>query len=639
MRKSLFDDSLVAELNEAKTNLIMPVSEFKLSFNDDEDLETDLDKLLKSNKISIMQRLSIITRNVYRILGKYRKNVQVIKTKQDLHNYITEAIRVGRIAVDTETNNSLDPVTCKLAGLCLYYPGAKQAYIPVNHRDPITKERLPRQLTEADIREELQRLVDAKTYIIMHNGKFDYEVIKCTCGIELPIDWDTMIGQRLTDENDQSGLKYLYTKYLNPAQSKYSIDKLFVNIQYLDVDPEVFALYAATDSYETDEVYLWEARKFFNIDHEYDKAGVPGDELVKDDVKKLYNLFKNVEMPIVKITADMELTGVCVDQELGARLKDKYNLKLADIDKKIEDKLTDLSELILNWRQSPEANAYPRQYQPKKSKKSRAELEEEFPYTDQKTGKRYKISKKCLKDQLDNPIKLSSSQQMAILFYDILGIPSFDKKSARTTGEDAIEVFKETLEQKAIEADTWTNTEIEPTAEDYARMAKNSKPLYSAAELCDLLLKRRGIVKLITTYIDTIPTLVKHWPDGRIRFHLNSLGTDTGRYSSGGKLKFMEGENQVEVSGINIQNIPSHCKEIRMLFKASCNAKLNEVGDDNIFTIPEYEEIETTNGWKFPRDLQLDDKIISDDGNLRVTAIIPLPQTREYKLEFNYGKN
>jgi len=639
VRQGLFDDNLIAEFNEAKNNLQIPVNKIKLSFNDDEELNTDLDKILKSSKINILQRLSIITRNVYRILGKYRKSVQVIKTKEDLHNYISNAIKKCRIAVDTETNNSLDPVTCKLAGLCLYYPGAKQAYIPVNHRDPITKERLSWQLTEADIAEELQRIVDAGTYIIMHNGKFDYEVIKCTCGIELPIDWDTMIGQRLTDENDQAGLKYLYTKYINPAQSKYSIDKLFVNVQYLDVDPDVFALYAATDSFETDEVFLWEAKKFFNITHELDEQGQPDPATLKDDMHRLYNLFSNVEMPIVKITGDMELTGVCVDQPLGDRLKVKYNIKLEKLDTEIENKLNDLSELILNWRQSPEANAYPRQYQPKKSKKSRAELEEEFPYTDAKTGKRYKISKKCLKDQLDNPIKLSSSQQMAILFYDILDIPSFDKKSARTTGEEAIEHFKEVLEAMALAADTWENPDIQPTAEDYAKMAKNAKPYYSAAELCDLLLKRRGIVKLITTYIDTIPTLVKHWPDGRIRFHLNSLGTDTGRYSSGGKLKFVENDQPIEISGINIQNIPSHCKEIRMLFKASCNAKLNEVGDDNAFTMPEYEEVETTNGWKFPRDLQLGDEVISDDGNLKVAAITPLPQTREYKLEFNYGKN
>ena len=613
MRRGLFDDNLISEFNNAKDNLVIPTNNFKLSFNNDEELLTDLDKILKSSKINILQRLDIITRNVYRILGKYKKSVQVIKTKKDLHDYISRAIQKGRIAIDTETNNSLDPVTCKLAGLCLYYPGAKQAYIPVNHRDPITKERLSWQLTEADITEELQRIVDAGTYVVMHNGKFDYEVIKCTCGIELPIDWDTMVGQRILDENDQAGLKYLYTRYLNPAQSKYSIDKLFVNVQYLDVDPEVFALYAATDSFETDEVFLWEVRKIFKLTHEIDDHGQPDETLVDPDMARPYKLFKTVEMPIVRITADMELAGVSVDQSLGARLKEKYDKQLLKMDEDINAKLSDLDELISSWRLTPEANAYPRQYQPKKSKKAREALEEEYPLVDQKTGKRYKISKTCLKDKLTTPINLASSAQMAILFYDILDITPFDKKAERTTGEEAIEKFKDILTNKAEEAKTWVG-ESEPTQLDLEIMAKNAKPFESAAKLCDLLLKRRGIVKLITTYIETIPTLVKHWPDGRIRFHLNSLGTDTGRYSSGGKLKFMEDEKAIEVSGINIQNIPSHVKEIRLLFKAECKEEEQEV-IDNVLRIPEYIEVETPDGWKYPSDLQVNSIICTDEGN------------------------
>ena len=125
-------------------------------------------------------------------------------------------------------------------------------------------------------------------------------------------------------------------------------------------------------------------------------------------------------------------------------------------------------------------------------------------------------------------------------------------------------------------------------------------------------MKRRGIVKLITTYIDVIPSLVKHWPDGRIRFHLNALGTDTGRYSSGGKLKFFENDEPVVVSGINIQNIPSHNKEIRMLFQGDTTYRTESSGT-NVYDVFDYEEVETENGWKFAVDLEpLKDKLIID---------------------------
>ena len=44
-------------------------------------------------------------------------------------------------------------------------------------------------------------------------------------------------------------------------------------------------------------------------------------------------------MPIVKVAGDMELIGVCIDQEFGKRLKVKYNQILEEIDVKIEAEL------------------------------------------------------------------------------------------------------------------------------------------------------------------------------------------------------------------------------------------------------------------------------------------------------------
>ena len=82
----------------------------------------------------------------------------------------------------------------------------------------------------------------------MHNGKFDYEVIKMTCGIALKVYWDTMLGVRILDENEKSAkLKDQYRDKIDSSVEKYSIDHLFEDIEYAVVDPELFALYAATD--------------------------------------------------------------------------------------------------------------------------------------------------------------------------------------------------------------------------------------------------------------------------------------------------------------------------------------------------------------------------------------------------------
>ena len=526
--------------------------------------EVDSEKLLKSKKLSIQERLAIIKEKVIRVLGKQRLNTVTIRNLNDFSAYIDKAIAKGIIPVDTETNNSLDPVTCKLMGLCLYVPGEKQAYIPVNHVDLETGELLPDQITTEEIRRELQRLKDNKVFIVMHNGKFDFEVIKTTCGIELPPDWDTFIAARLIDENDLAGLKYLYVKFIDPTQAKYDIEGLFENVQYALLDPELFALYAATDSMMTYKLY------------EYQK-----NIMLDPSMERVYWVFQNIEMPIVVVTANMELRGVKVDTNFGEKLKLKYNKQLSDIDEEIANTLASYQDIIKAWRENDENKKPARVYTPKKSKKSLAQLEEEFPCVDNDKdspnfGKRYKLGKSRA-EQLADPINLASPVQLAILFYDVLGAPQVSKKSPRGTGEDELKAILEKMPE---------------------------------LKLCDLILKRRGIVKLITTYIDVIPDLVKHWPDGRIRFHLNSMGTDTGRYSSGGKLKFFENGEPIEVSGINVQNIPSHNKEIRLLFQGDTKYHEVEVASpSDWFDIPETDEVETLDGWKFASELEVGDEV------------------------------
>ena len=90
-------------------------------------------KILSSKKVSVEDKLKLIEREVLRVLGKHVADTLIITTREELHNYITKAIDNNMISIDTETNNSLDPITCKIMGLCLYTPSLKQAYVPINH--------------------------------------------------------------------------------------------------------------------------------------------------------------------------------------------------------------------------------------------------------------------------------------------------------------------------------------------------------------------------------------------------------------------------------------------------------------------------------------------------------------------------
>ena len=533
--------------------------------------KTDAKKILGAKTLSLEEKLEVIRAKVLEVLGKQRKNVVVIKTKAEFEEYVSNAIKFGRVAIDTETNNSTDPKTCQLMGLCLYYEGGKQAYIPVNHVNWRTGERLAWQLTEQDCREQLQRFKDAGTFIVMHNGKFDYEVIKCTCDIEIEPNWDTMIGAHTINENEKMALKWQYINKIDPTQAKYDIESLFI-VPYKYVEPEIFALYAATDSMMTDKLYVYQVAILT----------APGNE-------RLYWLFTTIEMPIVKVAGDMELIGVCIDQEFGERLRLKFNQNLAEIDEQIEAELLANKDRIDTWRIAPENNVAAKQYEPKKSSLSAAKLQEKFPLVDEASGRRYKLGK-SLASQLGDPINLASPVQLAILFYDIFGCPSVSKKSPRGTGKDELEALAERRPD---------------------------------IKLCKLILDRRGIVKLISTYIDVLPALARHWPDGRIRYKLNSVGTDTGRFSSGGEFKFLDGDTPVEISGFNSQNIPSRGdgKITRLLFEAK-----KEFGSvtstDNCYTLPEVSEIETEAGWKYGKDLVIGDKLITEDGTDTVINIV-----------------
>ena len=298
-------------------------------------------------------KLALIIPEVYRILGSYKDKTQVITTVQELHDYVDASIRNGVISIDTETNNSLEPVTCKLMGACIYTPGKHNAYIPVNHVDK-QRNKLQGQVTEQDIKTEFDRLCNTK--IIMHNGKFDYEVIKCTCNCELNIYWDTLIAAKVLNENELAGLKEQYISKIDSTQEKYDIENLFEHIKYEIVPPEVFALYAATDSYMTYKLYLWQKEQF----------NKPGNE-------RLYSLFMNVEMPVVQVAAEMELTGIEIDTEYANRLSIKYHKILDDLDVVIAKELDKYKDIIAKWRLTDEATYRPPKKQGDGFAKSKSE--------------------------------------------------------------------------------------------------------------------------------------------------------------------------------------------------------------------------------------------------------------------------
>ena len=239
----------------------------------------------KKESISSMpldDRLDYITKEVYKVLGRYKGFVKVIRTDDELRAYIDRAIEIDYLSFDTETNNSLDPLTGKLMGLCMYLPNTKPVYVPMNHCVPGTDIRLENQVSDECVREVFQELKDHNTKLVYHNGKFDIRFCYNTMGVYLPIWWDTMIAAQMIDENEQAKLKIQYKNHVDPTIGSYNIEKLFTGLPYAWVDPEIFALYAAIDAYDT--------YKLQQIQEEY---------FTQKGNDRLYKLLRALEVHIV----------------------------------------------------------------------------------------------------------------------------------------------------------------------------------------------------------------------------------------------------------------------------------------------------------------------------------------------------
>lgn len=131
--------------------------------------------------------------------------------------------------------------------------------------------------------------------------------------------------------------------------------------------------------------------------------------------------------------------------------------------------------------------------------------------------------------------------------YEIVGSP-FNLSSPKQVGEIIFDKLQ--LDEKARK----TKTGQYSTSEEVLESLRGKHPVI------DLILEYRGIKKLLSTYVDTLPTLI-HPVTGKVHTSFNQAVTATGRLSS---------------SNPNLQNIPVRDelgKEIRKAFIADKDCK------------------------------------------------------------------
>ena len=484
---------------------------------------------------NLLNRIQKVQQLVNDKLGYLKGKFILIRDESALNKYIDVALSNGVISIDTETTG-LDPMLDKIVGICIYTPNEKGAYIPINHISYITGEKSPNQLSIDIILEQFKRIKDID--VIMFNADFDIRVLRNQLGWKgAYCTWDCYLAMRLLNENETvNKLKPLHNKYvLDGEKETFSFDDLFKGITFDLIPLSVAELYAGNDPVITYELYEYQ-HKYLREDNE------------REDMRKLFWVFKNIEMPCVDVVSNMEDAGIKLDLDYQQELSVKYH-------KLLDDKLKEIYTEIDKYKD--EIDEYNNGYHEEVVNHSG----QGQSFDDVKTGRLIKNK------PLDDPINISSPTQLAVLFYDILNVGVIDKQKPRGTGEDIL---------KKIDI-----------------------------PLAKLILDYRGIEKLINTYIDKLPNCINP-NDNRIHCKFNQYGADTGRMSS---------------SNPNLQNIPSHNKDIRKMFTAT--NETTEVRElDNSFVVDYWSEVNTADGWKFADKIVIGDKLVVEEGSMQFDIIV-----------------
>ena len=368
----------------------------------------------------------------YESLKTINHKYQLIENKEDIQKLCDFLLTKDFLSLDTETT-STNAIDAELVGLSFAVKEFEAFYVP------IPKERDKAQ----EIIEIFRPLYENNKILkIGQNIKYDFEVL-CNYGIRLTGKmWDTMIAHYLIQPEYRHNMDDMAEAYLN--YKTIHIDELLgpkgknqKNMR--DLSPQEIYEYAAEDADVTLRL-----------------KNVLEPKLKEVGAEKL---FYEIEMPLVEVLADMEMTGVNIDTESLKEISAELTQRMLEIEQEI---------------------------------------------------------------------------------YELAG-EHFNISSPKQVGDILFE------KMKIIEKPKKTKTGQFVTSEDVLQTLKTKH------EIVDMILKFRGLKKLLSTYVDTLPTLINK-RTGHIHTSFNQTVTATGRLSS---------------SDPNLQNIPvrgDDGKEIRKAF-------------------------------------------------------------------------
>lgn len=374
---------------------------------------------VKRNKNKLENALAVIQELVKSGRLHAEGEVETIRTPERLKEYMDHCKQSGEYVLDVETTG-LDIYNDILVGICLYTPGETSAYVPFNHTD-LQNVRVADQMSEEQVRYiMLPCLQDQELRCINHNIKFDNKKLAWDWKqIIVNIYWDTLIAGYVLNENEPHGLKPLYNKYIFHGKgSSEDYGDLFEGIPFNYVPIDVATVYGANDGFKTYALYKFQAQ-YLREDHP------------REDFRKMYYVFREVEMPLIPLCTDMEMRGVEIREDFAKELSEDFNKEMVEVEAKCDAYVEQFKQYILDHNNL------------------------------------MRLTKGTCK------INYSSPQQVAALFYDIFKLRSVSRKEPRGTGDKIIQKFLSTAKKK----DTKKSREFAEFLENYQRFKEIKKLL------------------------------------------------------------------------------------------------------------------------------------------------------------------
>ncbi len=267
-----------------------------------------------------------------RTIRDIQPNYIIADTPAKRQDLVSELFWTAEWAFDTETT-SLNIIDAELVGISFAVADHKAWYVPVPADQNAAKA----------IVEELRPIFENDAALkIAQNAKYDYSILK-RYGVEVsyPL-FDTMIAHYLLEPEQPHNMDYLSEIYLGykPIPTSALIDT-GKKKKAAEADLDLFAMMDAADEDEKPktmrECSVEQVAEYCCEDSDvtYQLAQKFRPMLKKEN---LLRLFTEIEMPLVRVLADMELTGVRLD--VGALTESKAILE--EEQKRLEQRLAEI---------------------------------------------------------------------------------------------------------------------------------------------------------------------------------------------------------------------------------------------------------------------------------------------------------